>query len=290
MDITTLPRYSKTLTRTAGGREHQVRMVLHKDGYPVLQRRADGELHRSAKNYRVTSPFVIANRLEQAGFEVTQCVGLWSHARGARISDRRASPWRHGLEVAFPAGGLVPVAGGDIYRSRARILLANTGRDSLKIALGALRLACTNQFTSCVLSMRHTDAAIDQFIEDPASVLLGLRDLAETTPLRLEALRGVPVPEAYYTAVYKFPRVATLVERELIRKYTEGDFWALAQALTGSRQPRAIRASMALLQPDFLAMVEEQKGAGLLPSGEYFDTWRPRQDKVGHLNHAPINS
>jgi hypothetical protein len=256
--IETLP----TFTRDA----ERVRMVHTAEGGWTFQKGENGLFKRSAKNYRITSPEAIGRELEANGFKVERCLSLFSHGAFEPRHERRASPWKYGLEVAFPADGLSTMASMDptgddsAYRLRARILLANNGREALKIALGALRLNCTNQFTACLMSIRHTDAEIDGFLTDPAGWLFDARGHAEAAVKNLHALRGLAAPRAFLDAVDTSPRLSRRFKAELWRYHREelrqtgqslggpDTFWSLAQALTGTRSPRLVRASMHLLQ------------------------------------------
>lgn len=277
-----LPRFTMSVAEAGDLHRH----VTTPDGAVLTQRRPDGSLHRAAKHYRMTDPVLIARQLEDRGFRVGRCVSLFSHGRfEPRGTSWKPSAWRYGLEVLFPEGRYDTIgAKGDLYRKRMRILLAHNGREALRIADGELRLNCTNQFTACVVSIRHTDREIDRFLADPARFLLELAGQPGDTVRRIDALRGVRVPDVFYTAMDSYPRVFSAVRRELNRNYRQGDFWALSQALTGSRQARALRASMALLKDGFPEALEARKGCGLEPAGalpEYFDCWaRPAMEDV----------
>jgi len=285
MELTTLPHFSKLTTVDPRG----VRLVHTPDGLEHIQRRADGTLHRPAKGYRITDPVDFAAKLEAGGFRVTQCRSLFSHGVGEPRRTRwKASPWKYCLEVAYPevsAAQLCLLTDHGDYEPRARWLLANDGREALKFARGALRLNCTNQFTSCVLSIRHTDPDIDGIIDDPAGYMWAALEGWRETPERLTRLRGLFVPDAFYAAMDTYPRVAHRVAGELNHSYRQGDFWALAQALTASRAPRAMRASAALLAEGFPEAVIAAKDCGLLPGPDafhpalatYFKTWTPRE-------------
>jgi len=254
MTTDVLPTFARDLT---------ARLIHTPEAGWVQQTRKDGTLYIAAKNYRVTSPTDIAEKLVAKGFTVGRCLSLFSHGRFEGRADRRASPWRYGLEVGYPGAPLMNDER-DLspYASRARILLANDGRTALRIALGALRLACTNQFTSCVISVRHTNRDIDDFIADPASWLNAVRYRADATGPMVARLQGIPVPMEYSMALRPFTRLRSTMIRERSRYWHAEDpsglrsesFWAFSQALTASRSPRLLKASMAILQDgDLLA-------------------------------------
>jgi len=275
MSTLLLPQFSMSVAEAGDLHRH----VKTPDGEVLTQRRRDGSLHRAAKNYRMTDPVLIARQLEAAGFSVGRCVSMFSHGRfEPKGSAWKPSAWRYGLEVLLPVGHQAHTVGrqGDIYRRRMRILLAHNGREALRIADGELRLNCTNQFTSCIVAIRHTDREIDRFLGDPAGFLLELAGRPGDTVARIDGLRGLRVPDTFYTAMDPYPRVFRAVRQELNANYRQGDFWALAQALTGSRQPRALRASMALVAPGFREDFEARMGAGLRPDcPAYFNCWEP---------------
>lgn len=253
--IEALPTFTRDTER--------VRMVHTAEGGWSYQKGENGLFKRSAKGYRVTSPERIGAQLEAKGFAVERCLSLFSHGRFAPNTGRRASPWKYGLEVLFP-GATSNEADGR-YQLRARILLANNGREALKIALGALRLNCTNQFTACLMAIRHTDGEVDGFLSDPAAWLWDARGHAEAAVRNLGRLRGLECRPEFWAAVEAFPRLVAPLRRERAKYFQEeyrslplgprSSFWTLAQALTGTRSPRLVRASMHLLQTEPEALV-----------------------------------
>lgn len=269
-----LPRFTMSASDT---RLH--RHVTTPDGEVLTQRRADGSLHSAAKSYRMTDPVQIAAALERAGFTVGRCVSLFSHGTfEPRNSAWKPSAWKYGLEVLFPL--LSVGARGDYYQERMRILLAHDGRHAVRFGKGVLRLNCTNQFTNADVAIRHTDPALDKFLADPAGFLLELAGRPGDTVKRIDALRDIRVPHAFYTAMGAYSRVKAAVDRELFH-YPQGDMWALAQALTASRKPRALKASMSLLAEGFPEALEAWWRRGLDygldvqgVSPTYFDCWR----------------
>jgi hypothetical protein len=214
----------------------------------TLQLRPNGAPRRMSKAYRTTDPAAVVLKLTEADFTVSEARTLHGSSSGIGGSMKR-SAWRVGLEVLFPKKFGHP----DDYRARARILLAHTGRDSLLMGLGALRSQCANQFTGSEIRIRHTDPEIDWFNADPAAVLMGLREHCHATVNKIENLRGRPFAPLLLECMESFPRIARTVREELPH-YREGgerfaaepSAWCLAQSLTGSRQPRALKAAYLL--------------------------------------------
>lgn len=255
------PRYDMAQFRTGG------RMVRFANGQPQL--RKDGTPHHAAKNFRTTDPREIMEKLEAAGFTVCRAESLFSHTTHDKGGK---SPWRFGIEARFPIDTQTIQHGLNTeYVDRVRILLAHNGRQALRIAPGALRLACTNQFTGAVISINHCNPEIDHFNTDPAAVLFSMRALCGDTVRSIEALHGRPFNQLLVDAIAEAPRLHKAVVRELdnYREDTESGCmsvytaWSLVQALTATRSPRAIQAAAFILRD-----VSADRG------GRTYDTWR----------------
>jgi hypothetical protein len=225
----------------------------------VLQRNRQGVVKRAAAAYRVTDPTAIAARLEPDGFTVSRCLSI-------------RSAWRFGLEVTYPYQFGDPTE----FRYRARILCGNTGRESLQIAPGALRVACLNQFHSDVIRIHHTDSAIEEFLLNPGRTLFNLREHCERVVQELDSLRGVALPLEYAMAVRAKPRLWKAFVPALTT-YRRGagsfgartvDGWQLAQALTEIKRPSTVEAAAVLLR-NREALRQGEHVA------EYFDLFEP---------------
>ncbi len=233
-DVSTLPIFNSTV----GPKRHR------RIGEEVQPR-------PMARNYETTDPRTIADKLVDAGFMVSAARSLYGSA-GGLYNPRRASKWRVGLEVIYPT---LPIHEHSIaesehnlegYADRARILLAHDGRTALRIALGAMRSACCNQFTGAEISIHHTDPATNDFTNDPARVLFDLRHYCGSTVHRIESLHNHPYHPILLHALRTAPRIQKTVHRALLH-YPDGatfdTAWSLAQALSETRSPRAIRAT-----------------------------------------------
>jgi hypothetical protein len=159
----------------------RARKVWFADGTVAIHTKRNGEVRRASNAYRVTDPREIAEKLEAKGFS-----GL---TYSTRIMDRvthKRSPFLGVLCARYPGQET-----GDEHKDFVRFLLDHRGMESFKVQSGLLRLACANQFMAAPLCVRHTDPAIDAYLDDPSLAANVVRDGARMVQERLEMLRGV---------------------------------------------------------------------------------------------------
>lgn len=249
-----LPRYSRPelagfgVVRTANGN---------------IQRKADGQIKRASKAYITVDPTALAEKLEAAGFKL----GKMAHFR---------SIWKFGWEVLFPEGDCGP--SNDPYRTRAKILCVHNGREAFRVFPGAMRVACLNQFHGEAWSIRHTDAELRRFLEDPAGCLFNMRDAALGVLNTVESFRGIRLPVEYGLCVTGRPRLGATVQTWLrqyrLRHGEVGkpwvDAWDLCQALTEAKKPTATEAASVLIRN-----ADTVRAGGRVD--DYFKIWEPER-------------
>jgi hypothetical protein len=146
---------------------------------------------------------------------------------------------------------------GDNHRALCKILLAHTGRDALRLQMGALRMACANQFLAPWVSIRHTDPRIDDFMDDPAAWVRDCLIDGPNLTKRVDALRDAPLLHDY-TALMGLSDIGPRLKDRFffkLRQYTyEGgaSLWSLAQACTdrATENSPLRRAGMAVIMAD----------------------------------------
>jgi hypothetical protein len=195
------------------------------------QRTKHGSLVRCAKSYRTTDPFMIGEKLREAGFEITKnCLN--------RVGNVAL------LEARFPHP--VGEPGQLDYIDYVKFYLDHRGRKGILLQAGALRCACSNQFMSPGITIHHCSREADRFLADPAEAALNVRFMAGQARAKLEALRGRLGGRTLLEEGLKpFPRLqrrafAALPEYDIADPVLGGSTWAALQAMTATHAPKLV--------------------------------------------------
>jgi len=220
---------------------HQNRLVRNSLGL------LEAEEKLAHKNYTACCPEDIAKKLEGRGYGVSR-----------QIRGRQAF-----LEARLPGGNL-----GD-YRATAKIAFDHAGKRSVRIAPGALRMACYNQFTSAnQIRLHHCGADIKRFNERPWEFLEDLLAPAVEMANRIEALRPVISNNLgrrwIHCLLGGYPKLLGKVLPRFSRYSLENRWipgpWAVLQAFTDTHSPTLERAVGELVTDHY-----QELAAGIVP-------------------------
>jgi hypothetical protein len=214
------------------------------------QRTREGRIKRAAKAYGASDPVELRRRLQEQGFEITQ-------AKLGRSGSKAM------IEVRYPEAREIG-ADGDRYQDFARLLLDHTGRAADRIQVGALRIACENQFRAPALEIRHTGRDHREFMADPGSWLNLIRGWARNVVDKVQGLRGISGGALLLNAaLWDAPQLMDKAGN-LFGRYSEQDgesMWAALQAFTRTRSPRLLGLTERLLSSHY-----QELSAGEVPA------------------------
>lgn len=256
----TAPAFGKRclIDVAAAGRRHI--FVRHfQNG--ALQLRRDGRAVACSARYVTVDPYDIKVKLELEGFKVTRC--HWSGSGRRALMEARypdAPDTRH----SKPDGD---------YTDCVRFLLDHTGRKSILVAVGALRIACENQFLAPALTFSHVSPLARDFSQRPATVAWYARRSAHpvTTMNRLEGLRGVPGEHLFDWLRETHPKLFEAAYRASEEYFRlEGNqftAWAVLQAMTATHKRSLIDLTGQALSDGYNEVADKTVPAGWLATG-----------------------